>query len=84
MLPLVSSFPTEGLTFNIAREACLTARKHLSLTNWALYPTIEKYIPYERVLILIDSINNSLEVLWRRSFEENPACTADQLNVDEK
>jgi len=41
-------------------------------------------ISYERVLILIDSINNSLEVLWRRSFEENPACMADQLNVDEK
>jgi len=33
MLPPVSSFPTEGLTFSIASEACLTARKHLSFVN---------------------------------------------------
>ena len=29
MLPLLASFPLEGFVFNIAADACLTARKQL-------------------------------------------------------
>lgn len=85
MLPPLNPFPTAGLVFNIANDACLTARKHLSTMDWARYSAIvtTRYIPYERALTLIVSINNSFEVSWRGSFEEKPACTTDQV-VDEK